>query len=392
MKRLKRNTLPIAREGGFALLSALMLLILGLTLGAASLVYSSLDLKSTSHYVTGNQALFAAEAGVVHSLSNINRIGVIDFSNDVVDRWAQVYGPEILAMPGHPSVLYQVQVAPDPTDPANRGILTAVGLAPLQARRILRITVSKDTFVGGPGAIHLAPETINSSFRGNAFEVDGNDHNAFGALTGGPAVPGISTRNDAVTGSVTSSLSSSQQDNVRGLGFSLSPLKPSVQTTGGPSVDDLDNIVSQILETPGAVTSSPSKYNGGSVFGTLTSPQITHMTSADVQLNGNASGAGILVVDGSLTINGNLDFVGWILVRGNTIINTVWDDDNAITVLGNATIMGTLWTGNLQIQVGGSAIIDYCSSCLQLADGLAPPDKGNLLPRPMVVTSWQEVL
>jgi hypothetical protein len=384
----RRSTWLIARDNGFALLSALLLLILGLTLGAASLVYSTLDLKSTSHYVTGNQALFAAEAGVVHSLSNINRVGVIDFGNDVVDRWAEVLGTETLAVPGHPDVHYEVQASADPADPINRGILTAVGLAPLRARRILRITLRKDAFAGGPGAIHLAPDAMDSSFRGNTFEVDGNDHDAFGALTGGSAVPGISTRNDAVTDSVTDSLGWSQKDNVRGLGFSLDPLKPSVETTGGPSVSDLDNIVSEILETPGAFTTDVSTYTGGDVFGTLDSPQITHMTSDGVQLNGDASGAGILVVDGSLTINGNLDFVGWILVRGNTIINTDVDTN----VVGNATIMGTLWTGNLQIQVGGSAIIDYCSSCLQMIDGLAPPDKVNLVPRPMVVTSWQEIL
>ena len=82
---------------------------------------------------------------------------------------------------------------------------------------------------------------------------------------------------------------------------------------------------------------------------------------------------------------------GGMIVRGNTTINATGDPDDDTWTLGDATILGSLWTGHLAIKVGGNAIVDYCSSCLQLVDGIAPPG-GNLVPRPMTVVSWQEIL
>src|SRR5690606_15493031 len=158
------------------------------------------------------------------------------------------------------------------------------------------------------------------------------DHNVWGDyLPTGPVKPGISTRNPTANQSVVNSLNNNQKDNVQGLGFSLNPLTPSVLPTGGPSVSDLDNIIANILSLPGVVTTSQKSINGTATFGSVNAPQITKMTNKDVTLTGNASGAGILIVDGSIKINGTLDFVGWIIVRGATIIDVDW----TTTLLGN---------------------------------------------------------
>ena len=71
------------------------------------------------------------------------------------------------------------------------------------------------------------------------------------------------------------------------------------------------------------------------------------------------------------------------------MINVPGDEDDDTTVLGNSPILGSLWTGNLIIKVGGSAIVDYCNTCLQMVDGM---NGGNSMPRPMKVLSWQEEL
>jgi hypothetical protein len=138
-----------------------------------------------------------------------------------------------------------------------------------------------------------------------------------------------------------------------------------------------------------AVTNSTKNFNGNDTFGTLAAPRVTHLTNPDVTLNGNALGAGILIVDGSLRVNGTLDFIGWIIVRGDTIINTVGDAYDETVVLGDATIRGSLWTGHLKVEVGGSAIIDYCDACMSLADTTGGGQIGNV-PRPMNVVSWSE--
>lgn len=237
------------------------------------------------------------------------------------------------------------------------------------------------------GALYLASDSVTPGFNGSAFEVDGNDHDLAGRLVSGAVKPGIATRNDTVTSAVEGQLNTSQIPSVRGLGYSTNPLTPSVLSSGGPSVTDLNQIISDILARPGVNTISSPNITGGTTFGDLAHPQITHLTGTDVTLAGHVSGAGILIADGSIKITGNTDFVGWIIVRGETVINAATQDDT--TVLGNATILGSLWTGDLNVTVGGSAIIDYSSAALAVADGI--DNGGYPVPKPMTITSWREV-
>jgi hypothetical protein len=377
-------------EQGFALASTLMLLLLLIGMGAAAGLYTTLELRSTNHYNTGNQALYAAEAGALTALNAMNQAGVMHFANDVVNRWGTLFSPSTQSIAGYPQFTFSASVQADPINPGDRGSITAIGWAPYQARRIVRIGVRRGPLGRGIGAIYLAADSVSPSFSGNAFEIDGNDHDAYGRLTGGLTAPGIATRNDSVTNSVKNALNAQQKDNVRGSEFSLNPLNPSVVTSGGPSTSDLSRIVDTILADPRVVRNNSSRINGNVTFGTIQNPQITYLTASDVtiQANGNASGAGILIVDGSLTINGNLNFVGWIIVRGSTTISGPANDDET-ALLGNATIMGSLWTGHMNIRVGGSAIVDFCQSCVNM---IVPPGGGGYMPKAMIVTSWQEVL
>ncbi|MBI3785531.1 MAG: pilus assembly PilX N-terminal domain-containing protein [Deltaproteobacteria bacterium] len=375
-------------DRGFALASVLLLFALLATMGAGAMMYTTLESKSTNHYNTGNQAMYAAEAGILDAVNSMNMSGVTNFDLDVTQRWSSLFSPATQSLPGYSQFTYTVTVASDATQPADKGTITSTGKAPYSAQRVIRVGVRRGTIGKGMGAIYLAADSVSTQFSGNAFWVDGNDHDQNGAIVaGGDVEPGIATRNDTVTSGVKSSLNAQQEDNVQGLGFSLSPLNPSVVTTGGPSVSDLNNIISNILADPRVQVNNVSDINGNQTFGTTSSPQITHMTANNVKIhaNGNASGAGILIVDGSITINGGFDFVGWIIVRGNTTIN----DGTETDFLGNASIYGSLWTGDMTVKVGGSAVGDYCSWCLNL---VVPPNGGGYMPKAMSLTSWQEIL
>jgi len=239
--------------------------------------------------------------------------------------------------------------------------------------------------------VYAASDNISPQFSGNSFFVDGNDHNLFGSRVAGTgAKPGISTRNDTATNDTVSALNGSQMNNIQGLGYSASPAKPSVMTTSGPSIDDLNQMIDDLLTKP-HVDWTSNRINAGDALGTIGSPQITYLTQTDVTVkataNGNASGAGILVANGSLTINGTFDFVGWIIVRGSTTISTTTNSDG-MTLVGTANILGSLWTGDFNIKIGGNANVLYSSAAMQLAGGSGG---GGSAPASMIVTSYQEV-
>ena len=83
-------------------------------------------------------------------------------------------------------------------------------------------------------------------------------------------------------------------------------------------------------------------------------------------------------MEGDLTIQGSLSFSGLIIVRGRTrVIGTT-------TETGNATLYGALWTNDLNLTIGGSAVMNYSSAALAFANQASG---GMTLPTPVQLTS-----
>lgn len=396
-------------EKGFALFATFLMLLLLMSLAGASLVQSTIDLRATSHYRSGVQALMAAESGALHGLSSINQTGGIrDFKTEVVDQWnnstSNMLGPARHTMLADPKIAYAVTVERDATSPKDFGFIVGSGWAPLEAARVIALRVKRSALAGSPGAIYLFEDNpIEFKPMGDKFSIDGKDHYANGTISvSGIEVPAISTRNDAVNESVVKSiLDADRADQFKGLGHDESDpdSPPSVLATGGPSIDDVNKIINEILSmTPpcpvGAprpdcvYTNSKGVFNSSATdyLSTLSSaqtPAVLHLTNTSgVKINGNLSGYGILIVDGPLDINGTMDFQGLVIARQgfqNSKLN------------GNATIRGSIWTNAQNLAVGGSLIIDYSVQSLQFADraGLGGNLGGNL-PRQLLVVSWDE--
>jgi hypothetical protein len=214
--------------------------------------------------------------------------------------------------------------------------------------------------------------------------VDGNDHRMTGGAGTAPPIPGIAARNDTNAQEAIHSLSTQELDNVQGLGYSAGPpIVPSISAyPAAPTVAQVNQFIDDLLQRPGVVNVSDDRINGRQTFGTISSPQITHMTASDVTIrgNGNVDGAGILIVEGDLDIQGSLTFKGLVLVRGRTSVSS----DNETTLTGNATFYGSMWTNDLNLTVGGSAIAYYSSDALALANLVGG---GGALPATLVVTS-----
>jgi hypothetical protein len=285
-------------------------------------------------------------------------------------------------MPNYSNIQYTVNYLNSPAPTATNMWITSTGQAPGSSQR----TINERLGLIQPyscGAIDLPNSGISANFNGNNFSVDGNDY-AIGATTptaGSTATLGISTRTQTDANTINDALSSGQQDNVAGM-----PVTNQVASVGpctGPNPNRLQNIVNTILSQPSppVVSLSGGNITGNETLGTVGSPQITYYSGdTTIKGTGNASGSGIMVVNGGLTIQGNLDFTGLIIVLGTTQITTV---------TGNATVYGAIWTTDLSLTVGGSAAVRYSSPALALANSI-PGVQQPLLPQKVQVLAWSQ--
>jgi|GEM_PF-1115190 len=375
--------------GGFALILVLFVLLTLALVTAGTLLGTSANLRATRNYRGAEQVHFVAESGISEALQKVNAIGVVNFQNDVVNQWTALFGGAA-AQPFAPLAGFSFTVIPVASagNPADVGQLIATATGVEGVRNVVVANVTRSNApTTTPGALYLANDSpTDATFNGNAFTIDGNDHNPTGGPGPAPPVPGISTRNATNTQQAISSLSSNQAANVQGYGYQAGPpIVPSVLTSpAAPTIAEMNTMINDFLALPGVVTDTSGQITGNTTWGTPSAPQITYLNNATgvtIKGNGNASGAGILIVDGDLTIQGNFNFQGLILVRGKT---NVTNDPSLTGVTGNATVYGSLWTQDVNLTVGGSAIVDYSSKALQYANAAGG---GGALPAPLVVAS-----
>lgn len=371
-------------ERGFAMPWVILLLLLALTLGAATSRGSLLDVQSTQHFVYGNQAFAAAEAGFAWSLNAINSRGIIDFKNDVVD--SGILPTAITALDDWARATYQIAVTSG-TNTKSDGIITITGRSSLSAERVLKITVVRSQFLAGAGALHLTNDSAVGTFSGTSFSVDGNNHLPDGTLDPSvPARPAVSVRNDTVRDTLVNGLSTGQKQDMLGLGYSSSPLTPSVFTTASSSTADVQKLITDILAAnAGQVVTIGSAQPAKAGLGTLAVPQVTELTNSSPKIAGGSTGYGILIIDNNIDFLGNFEFYGWVLFRNPST--------GGIKVGGSVGIHGTMWSPLPTFSGNGNISLQYCQTCLtQYADraGNGASNGGNL-PKPIVVTSWSEV-
>ena len=362
---------------------ALFTLMVFIVLAATSSLIASSDVRATRDARGGSQAHFAAESAIAEALQRVNAPGVVNFQNDVVGQWAGVWGAGTHTFGPVSGCTYTVTPVASATDPTNAGQLIATANGRESVHNVVVANVVRSDIPStAPGAIYLAnDQATNATFKGDAFSIDGNDHNYTGGAGPAPPVPGLSTRNDTNRQEAVASLDAGQKDNIRGLGFSNSPLTPSIMTSpAAPSIAQMNQIIDDLLALPSVVPYGDNNINGHADFGTNAAPQISHFTNTDgvtIKANGDASGAGIMIVEGDLTIQGNLHFNGLILVRGRTSVQVT-------EVIGNATLYGSLWTQDIDLNVGGSAIVNYSTQALALANQVGGT---HPLPSPLKVLS-----
>jgi len=418
--RCKRHRAPrrtlVENQDGFAIVSVFMLLLLVVTLGAATMLYTALDVKGTQHYMAGNQAFAASEAGILDAINIINTRGVVNMQNDVVS--SGIISTAATVIPGYSKYTYQVTSLVAGATPATQATVTLKGKAPLSGERIIKVGLQRGALSGGPGALHLSNDTAVGTMNGNSMTIDGNNYLVTDITTNPPVAvadpsipvrPAISTRNDTVSAQVVTSLAG--QGTIVGLGT-----PPSVWTTAAASTADLLRFVNDILTANGA-PSGCNKTGGGQEYwmpgpcgglgppgpecgvhciahtngslstpksdtwGTLAVPNVTYVLDTDAKITGGSQGAGILIFSGNVHFGGSFNYCGWVLFQNPTA--------NGIEILGTPKIYGTVLTPLAAFTGAGNMVIRYSQDCLNKADTAGINGSGNL-PHPVTVTSWAE--
>jgi hypothetical protein len=192
-----------------------------------------------------------------------------------------------------------------------------------------------------------------------------------------------------VTNAIAAGLSAGQAQDLLGVGYSASPLTPSVETTDAASTADILRLISDIQA--GLPANGPlalNQLNSGNLnnanFGTAAQPLVTELTNSSPKIAGNVTGYGILIVDQNLDLQGTMNFYGWVLFKNPS--------SGGIKVGGNATIFGSVWSPLPAFSGNGNITIDYCQTCLGTYADQAGNGGGNngYMPHQVVVSSWQE--
>lgn len=199
-------------------------------------------------------------------------------------------------------------------------------------------------------------------FNGSAFRIDGHDHDylaPYDTVSAASPVPGISTTNDPT--SITTQLSGPQSDNVEGAGsdpsVAPSPINLDLQSMANAWCEQADI-------TLNGDQNNPSTAGWGSVTSATTDLKIVHIAGGDLHISGNASGAGVLVIDGDFVLSGSFNWNGVVLVLGDLVVT---GGGIAKQVVGAVMVQGTT-TG--ESNLNGNISVLYSSAMIAKLNAL----------------------
>lgn len=250
----------------------------------------------------------------------------------------------------------------DPTTPPRenlvRGvpklIITSAGRRGL-GNKIVTVEAVKWPLPPVPGSVYTEG---SMSFNGNAFNIDGHDHNytaPYDTVAGATPLPGIATPNDP--NAIKAQLQSNQQDNVTGTGSD-----PSVQTSNVNL--DLQAMAAAWSDLADITLVGDQSNPSTAGWGTVSSLKIVHI-AGDLHVSGNAGGAGVLVIDGDFTLSGSFNWNGVVLCLGDMVVT---GGGIAKQVVGAVMVQGTL-TGSTSMN--GNITCLYSSAMISKLNALS---------------------
>ncbi len=309
----RRSPTARCREGGFALLVALLALV-GLTaLATAGFLVTDTDFKVTQNHRSAVEAFYAAEAAQSDYLSETGvPSGSSSFDYDEAE--ATVEGGELLDLDSGQR-LYTVSAAALRPDPRGGG----------SARQVNSVAIFTPLPLSVPGAF-TAPNGLLKN--GGSGTISGDD-----AASPGPCPYGFSNGSQPAVAGVA----------VPPAGYQQNGGQPVPE--GDPPIDDSQPapqlVESTQLDWPAMVSEDKVQPDyrypeqPWPDFSTMPPSEwpIIHVTSGYLELTPEMSGWGSIILDGDVAMQGNFQWKGLILTGGRLVSD------------GTQTIHGAMFTG-----------------------------------------------
>jgi hypothetical protein len=215
-------------------------------------------------------------------------------------------------------------------------------------------------------ALYISAVNMNLQLNGN-LDINGNDFNMDLTMGTAEPKPGVGLDTPADSASFMSEVKPKISKTINGSGVT-----PSVYTVDNTT--DWRSITEDLIFSADTVLGTGT-YSKGSQFGTAAKPIITYC-------NGNvdftdATGYGIMIVNGNVNLSGNFNFFGILIVYGESMIRTQ-------TIGNNAIIGATILVGEtVEVEALGNSKFYYSAQAIANA-------QMNLKSSRFEVLSWWE--
>ncbi|MGD9765803.1 MAG: hypothetical protein AB7V27_19075 [Candidatus Binatia bacterium] len=345
-----------AAESGHALLAALIATAMLLPLGAFAVMQARLDFLLQHHTRAAAESLAVAESGLAHALADLateprfERLlsGPDQRPGNADDGQYPFRSAPPEFFPAAP-YRYEVRVAGLTSD---RAEIVARGFGRLGAMRAVVAAVERSPFSHLPGALASAAPAVDLLLARD-WRIEGS-----------PAaeVPAMAVRSEAVAAQLRDRLTAEEGARLTGPGG-----RPSLIPAGIPDVGAL----LEQARRRGEAQSLRAEVDGAVGDGLFVRNGSLHLL--------NASGSGILLIDGALEITGSCEFHGVILVAGDLRVAP-----DAEVAIAGAVVQGA---GGGALVLRGRGRIGYDAEVVERV-GAAHP---GLLPARARVTGWREL-
>ena len=270
-------------------------------------------------------------------------------------------------------------------------IVTATGTYNGVQRQIQVVMTAPPAF---PGGLFLPGIGSNTSFSGNAFEISGHDTNLDDSRGACSSVYGIGVANTATEGTVQTSLTAQQKDNITGRkqddaglewgdntiapddSFTPAQIRKLVEAAKQKAQVSSHSTKTKPLHYTSVGDTCAADWDHPNCWGTRDRPKIIYVKGAvdptasfnALTISGTSTGTGVLIVeDGDLRIDGDFRWEGLIIVTGKYVGLRYGGGGGQTTYGGIVINEEKSFTPNLEVDSRGNAKIRYSCAALNTA-------------------------